>query len=192
MGTHYIETFRLREFEIEKFYCKTLGVGSLDIFTLRQRMFKLNSSKFKSEIWFRNLLSQFNYNGVVFTNYPILNRFFADFYFKDLHLVVEIDGSSHNESKDYDYRRDELFLKRGLKTVRLKSFDNSSAIKLFQDITMMDRFNVADMQPVPRKRKKNRKPLGKDKAPMKPIKVFKKVVMTDSWNKMMIDGLRKS
>lgn len=49
----------------------------------------------------------------------------VDFYLHQAHLVIEIDGSSHNESaqKAKDYERDLELKKHGIRTVRIKASD---------------------------------------------------------------------
>lgn len=49
--------------------------------------------------------------------------YFLDFFFPDMLLAVEIDGSSHAERKEYDRRRDADFRLIGIKTVRIKNQD---------------------------------------------------------------------
>jgi very-short-patch-repair endonuclease len=46
----------------------------------------------------------------------------VDFYFKDRKLAIEIDGSSHDDTKEYDAGRDRWLLERyGVRTVRLSN-----------------------------------------------------------------------
>lgn len=50
--------------------------------------------------------------------------YIADFYFpKPIKKILEIDGKYHDtdEQKQYDKRRDMYFLKRGIKTIRIKN-----------------------------------------------------------------------
>jgi len=44
----------------------------------------------------------------------------ADFYFKTQKLVIELDGSAHDDQKEYDARRDSWLLRcYGVRTIRL-------------------------------------------------------------------------
>jgi len=56
--------------------------------------------------------------------YPILN-YIADFYCKQLNLVVEVDGSSHfsGEAQDRDAERDRQLQVLGLKVIRVSDSD---------------------------------------------------------------------
>ena len=55
---------------------------------------------------------------------PILN-YIADFFCKELHLVLEIDGSSHfsAEAQEKDKERDRQMEVLGLKVIRVKDID---------------------------------------------------------------------
>ncbi|MBN1408882.1 MAG: endonuclease domain-containing protein [Calditrichaceae bacterium] len=56
--------------------------------------------------------------------------FIADFYCKELKLVVEIDGGVHIEQKDYDRIRSEVFeIQRELRVMRFSNKDILNNIK---------------------------------------------------------------
>lgn len=78
---------------------------------------RLNAYEFSSEMWFEGHLKTAKIKGYV-RNWPIGNRFFADFYFPRANLVVEIDGREHN--KEMDLRRDQIFQALKIKTIRVK------------------------------------------------------------------------
>ena len=44
-------------------------------------------------------------------NGKYLKTFFGDFFFPELHLVIELDGTQHNKTIDYDKDRDQRILK---------------------------------------------------------------------------------
>lgn len=73
----------------------------------------------KAEVYFWNLIKQ-DKTGFSFTKQKPINNFIADFYCKELNLVVEIDGSYHNQKKEVarDKEREKVFLSFGIKTVR--------------------------------------------------------------------------
>lgn len=54
-----------------------------------------------------------------FRRQHVLGPYFADFYCHELRLVVEIDGSSHNQRGEHDRARDAWMEARGLRVVRL-------------------------------------------------------------------------
>lgn len=47
-----------------------------------------------------------------------MRGYIVDFYCAIVHLVVEVDGSSHLGKEDYDGRRDEVLARLGLETIR--------------------------------------------------------------------------
>jgi very-short-patch-repair endonuclease len=54
------------------------------------------------------------------------HKYFIDFLFVDIKLIIEIDGSQHfrtKESIEHDLERDEFFLKEGFKIYRIKWSD---------------------------------------------------------------------
>jgi very-short-patch-repair endonuclease len=56
--------------------------------------------------------------------HPITGKklfFIADFYCHKLKLVIEIDGSIHDEQKEYDALRDDLLKQRGIHTYRVSA-----------------------------------------------------------------------
>ena len=59
-----------------------------------------------------------------FDRQRIIGNYIVDFYVKKLGLVVEIDGSSHDDRKDaYDTKRDEYLQSLGLKVHRIPVTD---------------------------------------------------------------------
>lgn len=129
--------FRTSEFNEWDVKAKEQGLESLNIHLLKKTRKRLNQSSFHSEVWFTNLLDNLEvHTGLRVkcrTNYPILNRYFADFYFKDLQLVVEIDGKSHEGKEAYDRLRDERIIKAGLKIFRIRSL-NEVDFKMFRNV----------------------------------------------------------
>ncbi|MFA5819193.1 MAG: endonuclease domain-containing protein [Bacteroidales bacterium] len=70
-------------------------------------------------------------------DYKGLNYFIADFYCDAKKSVIELDGSIHNVTKDYDQFRDEEMRYKGLHVLRLKNeelsemSDTLEKIKIF-------------------------------------------------------------
>jgi very-short-patch-repair endonuclease len=55
------------------------------------------------------------------TDYKGLNYFIADFYCDAKKAVIELDGSIHDETEEYDKFRDEVMKLMGLHVLRLKN-----------------------------------------------------------------------
>ena len=49
------------------------------------------------------------------------HAYFLDFFIPKKMLAVEIDGKQHKKTRVYDYRRDTLFRKLGIKTIRVSA-----------------------------------------------------------------------
>ena len=54
-----------------------------------------------------------------FDRQRIIGNYIVDFYVKTLGLVVEIDGSSHNDKEEYDQKREDYLISLGLKVYRI-------------------------------------------------------------------------
>ena len=54
-----------------------------------------------------------------FDRQRIIGNYIVDFYVKTLGLVIEIDGSSHNNKEDYDHTREDYLVSLGLKVYRI-------------------------------------------------------------------------
>lgn len=92
---------------------------------LRKRM-----TPAESAVW--EIVRNRKFNNLKFLRqHPIIHNlingqlyyFIADFYCAKLKLVIEIDGASHNESKDYDLMRDTILTEYGVTTLRINNND---------------------------------------------------------------------
>jgi len=54
-----------------------------------------------------------------FDRQRIIGNYIVDFYVKTLGLVIEIDGSSHDNKEDYDQKRDDYLISLGLKIYKI-------------------------------------------------------------------------
>jgi very-short-patch-repair endonuclease len=54
-----------------------------------------------------------------FDRQRIIVNYIVDFYIKTLGLVVEIDGSSHNNKEDYDQKREDYLISLGLRVYKI-------------------------------------------------------------------------
>lgn len=61
--------------------------------------------------------------GFQFNRQKPLGNFIADFYCKQLNLVIEIDGSSHEGKVQYDMERDIQLQKQGLTVLHFTDQD---------------------------------------------------------------------
>jgi very-short-patch-repair endonuclease len=61
--------------------------------------------------------------GVRFRRQVVMGRFIADFYCAAAGLIVELDGSVHDERRDVDEERDRLLRRSGMQILRFRNED---------------------------------------------------------------------
>lgn len=91
--------------------------GKLDKPKIAANM-KLNPTKTEAMVWARLKDRQL---GVEFVTQPVRMGYIPDFICDSAKLLVEIDGSVHDQRKDYDAHRDGAFEKFGYKTLRFSN-----------------------------------------------------------------------
>jgi very-short-patch-repair endonuclease len=73
------------------------------------------------EIIFWKQVHKGKFHKIDFDRQRVIGSFIVDFYVKTLSLVVEIDGSSHNNKEIYDQKREEYLKNLGLHVYRIPS-----------------------------------------------------------------------
>lgn len=111
---------REREYNRISKTCRKLGITPLSLKLLRTRQKKLNKSKYHSEMVLEKLIKK-HCVPMYRKNYPCLNIFFGDFVFTFKKVILEADGSSHDDRKEYDERRDLLLQSAGYKIYRFST-----------------------------------------------------------------------
>jgi very-short-patch-repair endonuclease len=86
---------------------------------LKTRARELRQAENLSEILFWKQLTKNQFYKIDFDRQRIIGNYIVDFYVKKLGLVVEIDGSSHDNKEEYDKVREEYLLSLGLKVYRI-------------------------------------------------------------------------
>jgi very-short-patch-repair endonuclease len=76
-----------------------------------------------SEVLFWQQVHQRKFHSIDFDRQRIIGSYIVDFYVKTLGLVVEIDGSSHDDKIEYDAIRQEFLENQGLKVYRIADSD---------------------------------------------------------------------
>lgn len=57
--------------------------------------------------------------------------YYGDFYFPELNLLIELDGSQHEQTKEYDLQRDALILEYyNIQTIRISHKEYIFKLKL--------------------------------------------------------------
>jgi len=62
-------------------------------------------------------------DGFHFRRQQVIGPFIADFYCHQVDLVVEVDGSAHQNQVEYDLARDRYLQERGLRVLRFTNQD---------------------------------------------------------------------
>ncbi|GAP13059.1 uncharacterized protein conserved in bacteria [Longilinea arvoryzae] len=88
---------------------------------IRQRAVSLRKPLTPAEqrLWAR--LRNRALGGFKFRRQAPLGPYIADFYCPEVHLIVEIDGSSHNDQVDYDLDRSAWFETQGIRVIRFSN-----------------------------------------------------------------------
>lgn len=90
---------------------------------LKQRSRDLRNKSTLGEILLWKRLRKRQLMGYQFNRQKPLGNFIADFYCKELRLVIEVDGSSHEEKEQYDSDRDLQLQKLGLHILHIPDAD---------------------------------------------------------------------
>ena len=90
---------------------------------LKQRAKELRNAGNLSEALFWNAVKNRQFNDLDFDRQRIIGNYIVDFYCYELALVVEIDGSSHDDKQEYDLIRDQYLEALGLKVLHVQDVD---------------------------------------------------------------------
>jgi very-short-patch-repair endonuclease len=111
---------------------------------LRDRANSMSKQMTKSEqiLWF-NILSKKQLGGYKFIKQKQVFNYIVDFYCSELLLVIEVDGSSHDDRLEYDTQRDGFLSGCGLEVIRISNGDvekNLEGVNLYLMKVVKDRF----------------------------------------------------
>ena len=101
---------------------------------LKDRARELSKNSTKGEIHFWSELLRKKKTGYQFYRQKILYHYIVDFYCPKFKLVIEIDGTSHDNKKEYDEHRDRILGTYGLKVLR------------FNDLTLLSNFQIIEKE----------------------------------------------
>ena len=105
--------------ELENFTLSELPYNQ----ALKQRARELRKAGNLSEVLFWNVVKNKQLNGQDFDRQRVIGNYIVDFYCHEHALVVEIDGSSHDDKQAYDQIRDEYLEALGLKVLHVQDVD---------------------------------------------------------------------
>ncbi|HIJ87906.1 MAG TPA: endonuclease domain-containing protein [Desulfuromonadales bacterium] len=101
---------------------------------LKERARELRKAGNLSEVLLWNQLKNKQLFGLDFDRQKIIGNYIVDFYCAEKELVLEIDGSSHDNKVEYDALRDAFLTGLGLTVIHILDIDvktNLSGVTLF-------------------------------------------------------------
>ena len=90
---------------------------------LKERAKALRYAENLPEVLFWMQINKKRFHGLDFDRQRVIGNYIVDFYIKQLGLIIEIDGSSHDFDGDYDERREKYLISLGLKVYRITVSD---------------------------------------------------------------------
>ena len=96
------------------------------------RELRNNSTRSEIKLW-AELLRAKKMMGYSFLRQRPIGNYIADFLCKDLKLIIETDGISHEGKEEYDLRRDEKLLELGFTTLRFSDDDILNDLNFVED-----------------------------------------------------------
>jgi phenylalanyl-tRNA synthetase beta chain len=90
---------------------------------LKDRGRELREAGNLPEVLFWNEVKSKKFHGIDFDRQRVIGSYIVDFYVKRLGLVVEIDGSSHDDKKEYDQKRDAFLEDLGLHVLHVDAHE---------------------------------------------------------------------
>lgn len=86
---------------------------------LKERAKELRQAGNLSEVLFWNQVKNKQFKGLDFDRQKIIGNYIVDFYCSNCQVVIEIDGSSHDDKVEYDANRDQFLEDLGLKVIHI-------------------------------------------------------------------------
>jgi very-short-patch-repair endonuclease len=108
------------------------------------KQLRKNPTHSESIVWFELREKKL---GVRFHRQRVMFGYIVDFWCPREKIVLEIDGPIHDSQKELDNKRDEIFLKHGIKVLRFKNEDvlnNLSEVinKIENNFKFVNNYNI--------------------------------------------------
>ena len=100
---------------------------------LKDRARDMRNNSTKGEIKFWCELLRHKKSGYQFYRQKPIHHFIVDFYCAKLKLVIEIDGTSHEDKQEYDMHREEILKQLGLKILHYNDLMVLNNFQLIED-----------------------------------------------------------
>lgn len=112
---------------------------------LKDRAKELRKAGNLSEVIFWLAVKNGKFHNVDFDRQRVIGHYIVDFYSKQLGLVIEIDGESHNYKIDYDETREAFLRGLGLEIIHFKDTDirnNLDAVLTHLEEFIIEKFRI--------------------------------------------------
>lgn len=90
---------------------------------LKQYARELRKAGNLSEVLFWQQVHKGKFMGYDFDRQKIIGNYIVDFYCSNCQVIVEIDGSSHDNKQEYDAKRDAYLISLGLEVIHITTRD---------------------------------------------------------------------
>jgi len=90
---------------------------------LHERAKELRKAGNLCEVLIWQQVSKNKFKGYDFDRQKIIGNYIVDFYCIDCDVVIEIDGSSHDDKEEYDRKRDDFLKGLGLTVIHILADD---------------------------------------------------------------------
>jgi len=117
---------------------------------LRPRARDLRNNSTLSEVLLWQILKNKREYGLDFDRQKIIGNYIVDFYCPKLNLVIEVDGSSHDNKYTYDAKRDQYLNSLGLFVLHIEDRDvklNMSKVLYMIDVFIENHYPDAARHP---------------------------------------------
>ena len=101
---------------------------------LKERAKKLRKAGNLPEVLIWQQIHKKKFKGYDFDRQKIIGNYIVDFFCLDCNVVIEIDGSSHDNKVEYDAKRDAFLEELGLVVIHISAKD---VLKNLQDVMKM-------------------------------------------------------
>ena len=81
-----------------------------------------NNATFSERLLWKHLKGK-QISGYDFDRQKPIDKYIVDFFCQELMLVIEVDGITHNDKMDYDFKRQNDLERFGLKVLRFNALD---------------------------------------------------------------------
>ena len=122
---------------------------------LKKKARELRKAGNLSEVLFWNQVKNKQFLGLDFDRQKIIGDYIVDFYCKNLGLIIEIEGESHNYKVDYDKKREEYLNSLGLKVIHILDEDIKKNLNGVMEFLKMEIENTPSLRDTPLKEGNN-------------------------------------